>query len=193
MRVFLISSDGGTPEPLLNESRNEMDPNWSPDGASISFSYFPVFDRTPPNELGIFIINVKSRSVQKLAGSDGLWAPRWSPDGHYIVARSTDPRGLMLYDFRSHRWSRIADNTYVGAVSWSSDGRNIYYLRRGKDAAILRMQIPGGAAELIANLTGVRQTGYRGGWWMGLTPDDSPLVLRDVGTEEIYSLDLTPQ
>jgi hypothetical protein len=78
-------------------------------------------------------------------------------------------------------------------LSWSSDGRYIYYLRRGSDPAILRMQIPGGATELIANLKGVSQTGYRGGFWMGLTPDDSPLVLRDVGTEEIYSLDLTAQ
>jgi Tol biopolymer transport system component/DNA-binding winged helix-turn-helix (wHTH) protein len=192
-KIFLISSDGGTPEPLLSDSRNEIDPNWSPDGTSISFSYFPVFDRTPRNELGIFIINVKSRSVQKLPGSDGLWSPRWSPDGHYIVARSTDPLGLMLYDFRSHGWSRIADNAYVGAMSWSSDGRYVYYLRRGSDPAILRMQIPGGTTELIANLKGVSQTGYRGGFWMGLTPDDSPLVLRDVGTEEIYSLDLTAQ
>jgi hypothetical protein len=28
------------------------------------------------------------------------------------------------------------------------------------------------------------------GTWCGLTPDDSPLVLRDVGTQEIYALDL---
>src|SRR5579859_1088137 len=189
-KILLISSDGGTPEPLLNESRNEMDPSWSSDGTSISFSYFPVFDRAPRSELGIFIINVKSRSVQKLASSDGLWAPRWSPDGHYIVARSTDPLGLMLYDFRSQMWSRIADSTYVGAMSWSSDGHYIYYFRRGSDPAILRMRIPGGPTEQIASLKGLRQTGYRGGFWMGLTPDDSPLVLRDVGTEEIYSLDL---
>jgi hypothetical protein len=25
--------------------------------------------------------------------------------------------------------------------------------------------------------------------WTGLAPDDSPLVLRDVGTQEIYALD----
>jgi hypothetical protein len=25
--------------------------------------------------------------------------------------------------------------------------------------------------------------------WFGLTPDDSPLVLRDTGTQEIYALD----
>ena len=192
-KIFLISSDGGTPEPLLNESRNEIDPNWSPDGTSISFSYFPVFDRTQPKELGIFIVNVNSRSVQKVPGSDGLWVPRWSPDGRYIVARSTDPLGLMLYDFRSQKWSRIADDTYVGAMSWSSDGRYVYYLRRGNDPAILRMRIPSGATEQIASLKGVRQTGYRGGFWIGLAPDDSPLMLRDIGTEEIYSLDLTPQ
>ena len=38
----------------------------------------------------------------------------------------------------------------------------------------------------------LRQTGFRSGFWMGLTPDDSPLVLRDIGTEEIYSFDLSP-
>jgi Tol biopolymer transport system component len=192
-RILLISSDGGTAEPLLNDSRNEMDPNWSPDGGSIAFSYFPVFDRTNPDELGIFIINVSSRTVQKLPGSDSLWGPRWSPDGHYLVARSTDPRGLMLYDFRSQRWSRIVNNTYVGAMSWSSDGHYIYYFRRGSDPAILRIKTPAGSPEEITSLKGVRQTGYRGGFWIGLTPDDSPLVLRDVGTEELYSLDLTTQ
>jgi hypothetical protein len=25
--------------------------------------------------------------------------------------------------------------------------------------------------------------------WTGLAPDDSPLVLRDIGTQEIYALD----
>ena len=28
------------------------------------------------------------------------------------------------------------------------------------------------------------------GPWMGLAPDDSPLVLRDVGAQEIYALDV---
>jgi hypothetical protein len=26
-------------------------------------------------------------------------------------------------------------------------------------------------------------------WWNGLTPDDSPVALRNEGTEEIYALD----
>jgi hypothetical protein len=48
-----------------------------------------------------------------------------------------------------------------------------------------------GAIEQVADLKGVRQTGFRSGFWMGLTPDNSPLLLRDIGTEEIYSLDLS--
>jgi hypothetical protein len=78
-------------------------------------------------------------------------------------------------------------------MSWSSDGHYIYYFRRGSDPAILRIKIPAGSPEQITSLKGVRQTGYRGGFWIGLTPDGSPLVLRDVGTEELYSLDLTTQ
>jgi hypothetical protein len=44
--------------------------------------------------------------------------------------------------------------------------------------------------EEIASLKDVRQTGFRSAVWMGLAPDDSPLLLRDVGTQEIYALDL---
>lgn len=192
-KIFLISSDGGSAEPLLNESRNEMDPAWSPDGTSLAFSYFPIFERTTPDKLGIFIVNLNNRMVQKIPGCDGLWAPRWSPDGRYIVARSVDPLTLMLYDLRSQKWSRIVDNTYVGDMRWSSDGRYVYYSRRGTDPAILRVRIADAAIDQVIDLKGVRQTGYRGGFWMGLTPDGSPLVLRDVGTEEVYSLDLTTQ
>ena len=192
-KILLTSSDGGAPEPLLSESRNEMDPSWSPDGNSIAFSYFPIFERAPAEQVGVFMVNLNSHNVVKLPGSDNLWAARWSPDGRYMVARSAEPLGLMLYDFKSQAWSRIASNTYVGAMNWSSDARHLYFLRRGSDPAILRIRVPDGEIEQIADLKGVRQTGFRGGFWMGLTPDDSPLILQDVGTQEIYSLDLTSQ
>jgi hypothetical protein len=34
-----------------------------------------------------------------------------------------------------------------------------------------------------------RATGFFGSW-LGLAPDDSPLILRDAATQEIYALDV---
>jgi len=41
--------------------------------------------------------------------------------------------------------------------------------------------------ERLFSLKSVRRTGTAE--WTGLAPDDSPLLLRDIGTEEIYALD----
>jgi hypothetical protein len=44
--------------------------------------------------------------------------------------------------------------------------------------------------EQVASLRGMRLAPVLGGLLVGLAPDDSPLVLRDVGSQEIYALDL---
>jgi hypothetical protein len=41
----------------------------------------------------------------------------------------------------------------------------------------------------VASLNNMKRTGTNGGFWFGITPDNSPLVLRDTGTQEIYALD----
>ena len=52
----------------------------------------------------------------------------------------------------------------------------------------MRIRIRDRKLERVADLKNFRQTGY---WnvWLGMTPDDSPLLLRDTGTQEIYALD----
>ncbi len=189
-RIFLISADGGKPEPLLNEPRNQMDPNWSPDGNSVIFSYFPAFDRVPPEKLGVYLVDLKTRKVKKLPGSDGLWAPRWSPDAAHMVARSADSRSLMLFDFAAQTWSELATESHVGFANWSANGRSVFYIRRGAQPAVLRVSIADRKVLEIVSLEDLRQTGFRGAIWTGLTPDDSPMFLRDIGTQEIYALDL---
>jgi hypothetical protein len=53
---------------------------------------------------------------------------------------------------------------------------------------LTRVRIRDRKLERVADLKNFRRTGYWGGW-MGLAPDDSPLLLRDIGTQEIYALD----
>ena len=40
----------------------------------------------------------------------------------------------------------------------------------------------------MVDLKNFRTGGYFG-FWLGFAPDDSPLLLRDTGTQEIYALD----
>jgi hypothetical protein len=153
------------------------------------FSYFPIFEKAPPEKFGIYVIDLRTRKVKKLPGSNGLWAPRWSLDGIHVVARSLDSQSLMLFDFKTQNWSKLVTGAYFGFANWSADGQYVYYLRRGREPAILRVSVTDRKVEEIANLKDMRQTGFRGGIWTGLTPDDSPLILRDIGTQEIYALD----
>jgi hypothetical protein len=44
--------------------------------------------------------------------------------------------------------------------------------------------------EKVASLAGIRLAPTAGGNLTGLAPDDSPLVVRNVGNQEIYALDL---
>jgi hypothetical protein len=54
---------------------------------------------------------------------------------------------------------------------------------------VYRVPVSGGEPELVLNLKDVRQTGIWGSW-LGLDPQDNPLLLRDAGTDEIYALTL---
>jgi hypothetical protein len=73
--------------------------------------------------------------------------------------------------------------------SWSHDSRFIYVLRSWPDPEVYRIAVPGGAVNRVVDLKGFRHTGWYTRW-MGLDPTDAPLLLRDVGTEDIYALTL---
>jgi len=188
-KLFLVPANGGSPLAVVDEPWNEIDPNWSPDGRTLVFSHFPVFDRQA--DLGIYSFDLTTRRLAKLPGSDGLWMPRWAPDGSFILGRSGDSLSLFLFDVHRQTWHELARGESFGYANWSSDSRFVYVLKRGNEPAIERIRVSDGRTEAVASLTGVRQTGFRNAVWTGLTPDNNPLILRDVGTEELYSLNAT--
>jgi hypothetical protein len=53
---------------------------------------------------------------------------------------------------------------------------------------VLRVRISDRRVEEVADLKGLPITGYWG-FSLTLTPDDSPLLLRNIGTQDVYSLD----
>ena len=55
-----------------------------------------------------------------------------------------------------------------------------------------RIRLAGGLAERVVDLKGFRNTGYFG-LWMGLDPTGAPMLLRDMGTDDIFALGLEEQ
>jgi eukaryotic-like serine/threonine-protein kinase len=180
-RNYIVSANGSNPQAARSEEQttNELDPSWSADGASIAYW---------SNET-INILDLRTHKVSVVPGSEGFFSPHWSPDGRYIVAMSGHARKLALFDFKTQKWVEL---TIVNAAfpNWSGDGSYVYFHSFGSDPALYRVRISDHKLEKIVSLKGLRLTIGAWGTWCGLAPDDSPTILRDVGSQEIYALDL---
>jgi WD40 repeat protein len=160
--------------------REEIDPDWSADGTKIVFGNGPTKCSS-----SIRILDINTHQLSTLPGSTGLYAPRWSPNGRYIAAMTFDSRSLMLFDFETQKWEEIAKIT-LGFPNWSKSGEYVYFLHEENQPSVVRVRIRDRKLKRVADLKNFRQAGF---WsvWLGLAPDDSPLLLRDTGTGNLLS------
>jgi len=188
-KIYLLDADGGKPTPVLNEDRNEADPDWSADGQTIVFGRLPDrMDSRQPK--AIYCLDLQTHKETEIPGSTGLFSPRLSPDGHYIAAMRLDQRALLLFDRSNGQWTTLTTHG-VGDPTWSHDGRYLFfqdYLEAGEP--IYRMAVPAGPAESVAtigNLRSISATDFR---LIGLAPGDLPVVSAHTSTVNLYSVDL---
>jgi Tol biopolymer transport system component len=168
--------------------RDESDPDWSQDGNLLVFGGFSWVEGGAD---AIRLWDRRTKQVSILPGSKGLYNPRWSPNERYILATAIGDRKLLLFDFASQKWADLAEFTVnLSFKDWSRDGKYLYASTLfERDSALFRIRISDGKQEQLINLKNIRQAVGSFGPWTGLTPDDSPLLVRDVGTQEIYVLD----
>jgi serine/threonine protein kinase/Tol biopolymer transport system component len=182
-KLYMVSAEGGTPrEAIPGDTQDEFDPTWSSDGTKIAFGS----GATNPDCV-IQVLDQKTNQTSTLPGSKGLFSPRWSPDGRYLAALPFESRSLMLFDFATQKWQEIAKIS-LGFPNWSKSSDYMYFLHEENDPAVMRVRISDHKVERVSDLKNFRQAGFFG-IWLGMAPDDSLLLLRDTGTQEIYSLD----
>ena len=189
-RIYIVSSEGGSPPKRLSEDKEPRNTEdfayWSPDGHKVAFNVDPDDSDLTTD---IRILDLDTRKVTTIPGSVGLIAPRWSPVGRYLSATG-EGLHLKIFDLETQQWSELTLKGTVASPEWSRDGRYIYFRRRVTgDLGIFRISIKGGAAEKIVDLKDWHDAGWFGAY-MGLDPTDAPLLLRDIGSDDIYALTL---
>jgi Tol biopolymer transport system component/DNA-binding winged helix-turn-helix (wHTH) protein len=189
--VYVISADGNLSQVAPGE-RCGWDPTWSPDGNAllVGCSYAnAVPDR---GNLSLRIVNLQTHAVLEVPGSEHLWSPRWSPDGRRILALSRGTGWLMLFDVKTQKWTQLA-RVQASWPEWSRKGDYIYFTDASKGSpasGLFRIRVRDHQLEQVAALKDFRQPWIDFGAWEGLAPDDSPLLLRESGTQDIFALDV---
>jgi Tol biopolymer transport system component len=174
--------------PSLDPNEVQEDPNWAPDGKSV------VFAKTQPSEKGpisIFRLDLDSGKVSFIPDSYGLYSPRLSPDGRFISAFNNGQTELMLFDTNTMRWSRLAKGEQFGDNLWSHNGKYVYIRESSKGSPrLIRVRMEDGLVEDVLSLKDIPQLVDFFTAWIGLTPEDDPVLIRDRSVQEIYALDL---
>lgn len=89
--IYYMHEDGTGRIKLTKQTKNNMEPAWSPDTAKIAF----ISDRDGENQL--YVMNVDGTNVIKLTDMLGVHSPNWSPDSKKIAFVSEEQWGIENY------------------------------------------------------------------------------------------------
>jgi eukaryotic-like serine/threonine-protein kinase len=194
-KIFVIPAEGGTPREVTaadhnQGDHNQGDPSWTAKGDAIVFAGMPWLEYGTATGPNIHIVDLKTAQVSDVPGSENLFSPRCSQDGRYLAALSADSTKLMIFDMDKKNWTQLAASQF-GFENWSHDGKYLYaedYSDNTDD--FVRVNVASGKEERLLSLKDVPRGFDPWEFWVGLAPDDSPLLMRDRSTQEIYSLDV---
>ena len=184
--VYLVPAEGGPARPIGDSSVARAFPGWTADSASIIYMQ--------AGKQRLIRYDILSEESWELPGTEGLIAPRLSPDSARIAARSRE--GLVVMDLESGSRSVVTDDwSKLQWFYWDTDGVHLFlvdFLGKGTERTIWRLDSQTGDIEEVA-VMGNTPTAWSGvGMWVGVDPDGAPIVLKDTSIHHIYALDWLP-
>ncbi len=189
-KIFFISADGGSPVAITSAQSLENDPSWSPDGTTLAFASNDNFN---PDGMFVQLYDLKTRQVSPIPASEPVFGPRWSPDGRSLAVISLDNVRILLLDLQTRKLRPLVSGLgLIGFLAWSPDSSYLYFdTGQTDDPGYYRVRIKDAKLERVVDLKGIRTYPERfgPGSWSGLGPNQTPLFVRDLSTQEIYALD----
>ena len=98
---------------------------------------------------------------------------------------------MKLFDVSTQQWREVPEKQEMVYPEWSRDSKFIYFLQGQPSGGrgLFRIPIIGGQGELVNDLKDWHLAAANDSW-MGLDPTDAPLLLRDIGSDDLYALTL---
>lgn len=125
--VYLMNTASGAVSQLTNNSYDDFEASWSPDGKQV------LFTARPGGNPDIYVINADGSGLKRLTDHPGLdSSPQWSPDGKKIA---------FISDRDRHT------NVYV----MSSDGADVINISKTETAAMRPLWSPDGTVVAFAH------------------------------------------
>lgn len=188
--LYRVGVDGGAAKKLTSEGFTEVLPSWSPDGKSIYFNDYPI-----QGHLRIRVLDLETGEVTTMPGSEGYYAPSWSPDGQYLAAIQNPPKSAALYSVNAKQWKRLKVFEHDwGFFAWARDSKSIFYMRgplevgAGEPIGIGRLTVPDGRWELYAKFTGMSPYPQGAQDFLSVTPEGSVAAMSDTSVTQIYKM-----
>jgi serine/threonine-protein kinase len=128
--IYKLSLEGGNPERLTDDLRDEFGPKWSPDGTEIAF-----YVREGPGATSVMVMSASGGTPEMLRDlPQDAYHPVWSPSG-LEIAFSASQSGqreawLVSRDSVGGAWHRARQVTDTGCVpmGWAPDGSGLLCL-----------------------------------------------------------------
>src|ERR1700681_3145882 len=187
--IYLVGVDGGTPQKIAEHSAAA---NWSPDGNVLLFTSFYGYDRPAAERHQRYLqtFDFSTRETRVVPSSEGATGGMWvGQDG--LIAGGEEGAKLLYFDFKSRKWSELLSGNFINWVV-SPDGKHLYFTTGGGEPQTKRVLLSEGKVEPIASLTSLRRVvdPVEQSTQIGVAPDGSPVFTRDIGTQEIYALNV---
>ena len=181
--VYLVSREGGRLESFSDPLSNPVwDPCWL-DASTVAWG------NLRGDGAAVWTVDLRSRRVAPLPGSAGMMGPKCPGEGEVLAAKNWT-EGYWLYRPETGRWTDLGVASNLWYPTFARDRSTVYGLSLD-ERAIYRFRLDDPRRVKVADLGTIEPTAPWPEVWMGLDPDDAPLILRNTGFSDLFVLDWT--
>ena len=190
--IYVLPLEGGTPTKVAENARTA---SWSPDSSSLVAIFTGQGSANKVCSVtsfeGLETIDLRTGKITLIPDSREMGGPFW-PANDMLVAPTLKPgkEGFVTFDVKTQKWSLLVKGMFQHWMT-SIDGEYLYLMTGGNDPKIVRVRLSNGSLDMVASLKSFRPVVDEDtDKWLGVATDGSPVLTRDIGTQEIYDLNV---